>query len=310
MSLAVNVMLTLLLFVSSTAFAYTPNGFELSNLTISQSEILPGGPGRDGIPAILEPKFVDGTQAHFMQDTDVVLGIEFSGMTKAYPIKILNWHEIVNDEIEGEQFMISYCPLCGSGMGFLAGFGEQKKTFGVSGLLYNSDVLMYDHQTESLWSQIRGSAVSGPLSGQNLIQYPLKLTRWSQWIEDHPNTKVLSTDTGFLRDYSHDPYAGYSDTPHLYFPISETTPTSYSIKETVLGLKGENRAIAFPFKELRLKGESNFKYEFEGATLSIHWDEENLSAWVTDEQGTLVSSTLLYWFAWHVFHPETEVYQH
>ncbi|OLQ72827.1 hypothetical protein BIT28_06475 [Photobacterium proteolyticum] len=285
------------------------NGFTLDRLTVPVEQILSGGPGKDGIPAILKPNFVSASKAHFLKGHDTVLGLTMNGESRAYPIKILNWHEVVNDSIDGRHFVISYCPLCGSGMAFLAKPGKQTLTFGVSGLLYNSDVLMYDHQTESLWSQIHGKAISGGASGTSLTQYPLKLTRWKQWLEDHPNTKVLSTKTGFYRSYSQDPYAGYSRTPRLYFPVANQAPSTYAVKETVLGYKGNKQNIAFPFSELRKHDQEKFNYQFEGKLLTIHWDSQNQSAWISDSTGQQLSSTMLYWFAWYAFYPDTKVFK-
>ena len=285
------------------------NGFNLSNTSIPAEEILSGGPGKDGIPAILHPKFVLADKANFLSARDPILGITINGKYRAYPIKILNWHEIVNDQIDGKRFIVSYCPLCGSGMAFSSTVNGRALTFGVSGLLYNSDVLMYDHQTESLWSQIKGSAVSGQSNGQQLTQYPLTLTRWGKWRQMHPNTLVLSTKTGYQRDYQYDPYAGYSRTPRLYFPVANQAPSIYSSKETVMGYKGRNGVIAFPFTELKKNRKSTFSRTFEQQTLTVHWDAQNQSAHLTNSQGEELPSTLLYWFAWYAFYPNTEVYK-
>ncbi|MCW8328846.1 DUF3179 domain-containing protein [Photobacterium sp. SDRW27] len=285
------------------------NGFNLDRLTIPIEQVLSGGPGRDGIPAIIKPRFVDGKDADFLKKNDVVLGLTMDGKSKAYPIKILNWHEIVNDSISNRKYVVSYCPLCGSGMAFLTQSGGESLTFGVSGLLYNSDVLMYDHQTESLWSQIRGEAISGTAAGRKLTQYPLTLTRWKQWYSEHPDTLVLSTRTGFYRNYSQDPYAGYSRSPRLFFPVANKAPSSYATKETVLGYKGDQGTIAFPLSELRKHDQGEFNYLFEGQQLSIHWDRENQSAWITDSSGKQLASTMLYWFAWYAFYPDTKVFK-
>ena len=136
----------------------TINGFDVGNASIPVDEILPGGPPRDGIPAIDNPVFMDAQKATFLSEDDRVIGIARHGITRAYPIAILNWHEIVNDRIGQESIVVTYCPLCGTGMVFAAG---SALSFGVSGLLYNSDVLMYDRQTDSLWSQLKMEAVSG-----------------------------------------------------------------------------------------------------------------------------------------------------
>ncbi|MGR5142250.1 DUF3179 domain-containing protein [Photobacterium sp. DNB23_23_1] len=284
------------------------NGFNLSNSSVPTEEIMSGGPGKDGIPAILRPHFVSAKQARFMSSKDPILGIEINGKYRAYPIKILNWHEVVNDQIDEKRFIVSYCPLCGSGMAFSATLNGQHLTFGVSGLLYNSDVLLYDHQTDSLWSQIKGMAVSGQSVGKHLTQYPLTLTRWGKWQQLHPGTDVLSTNTGYQRDYQRDPYAGYSRSPRLYFPVANQAPSIYGSKETVMGYKGKNGVIAFPFAELKKQGKAKFTYRFKEQMLTIHWDVHNLSAHITDSQGQNLPSTLLYWFAWYAFYPETEVF--
>lgn len=285
------------------------NGFNLDRLTVPAEQILSGGPGKDGIPAILNPRFVEGNKANFMKSHDVILGLTMDGHSRAYPIKILNWHEIVNDKIDDRKFIVTYCPLCGSGMAFLARVDNRTLTFGVSGLLYNSDVLLYDHQSESLWSQIRGQAISGKAAGQTLTQYPLTLTRWQQWLSDHPQTLVLSERTGYYRNYSQDPYAGYSRSPRLFFPVANKAPSIYPTKETVLGYKGKKKQIAFPLSELRKNAEETFSYEFEGEMLNIHWDQQNQSATMTDQNGELHNTTMLYWFAWYAFYPETEVFK-
>ena len=127
------------------------NGFSVTNALIPVDEIRSGGPPRDGIPAIDRPRFVTADAAGFLQASDRVLGITRNGVSKAYPVAILNWHEIVNDRIANEPIVITFCPLCGTGIAYLATTGDQVLDFGVSGLLYNSDMLLYDRQTESLW---------------------------------------------------------------------------------------------------------------------------------------------------------------
>ena len=184
------------------------NGFDLSDALISATEILPGGPPRDGIPAIDKPKFINAAEVDYLADDDRILGVFRNGVAKAYPIRILNWHEIVNDRLQDEAVAITFCPLCGTGMAFQARVDGQAKLFGVSGLLYKSDVLLYDRETESLWSQISRQAVSGPMKGQRLAMVPTSHTTWADWRERHPDTQVLSLDTGYSRNYNRNPYEG------------------------------------------------------------------------------------------------------
>ena len=135
----------------------------------------------------------------WLEHGDRVLALEANGVAKAYPIRILNWHEVVNDEIGGEPVLVSFCPLCGTGMAFDARLDGRRLIFGVSGLLYNSDVLMYDLETESLWTQIGSRALTGPRQGKKLRQIPLLHTTWERWREEHPDGLVLSRETGHDR---------------------------------------------------------------------------------------------------------------
>ena len=149
--------------------ASSKNGFDVGNSSIPVAEILSGGPPRDGIPSIDDPHFITSDRADFLDPEDRVIGVSRNGEARAYPIAIMNWHEIVNDRIGDESIVVTYCPLCGTGMVFLAPPGLE---FGVSGLLYNSDVLLYDRQSESLWSQIMMQAVSGERLGEKLNLLP------------------------------------------------------------------------------------------------------------------------------------------
>ena len=142
------------------------NGFALDNSLIPPSEIHSGGPPRDGIPSIDKPKFITTTQATFMRAKDRVVSVEIGKETRAYPLRILVWHEIVNDHIGNMDIVVTYCPLCGTAMVFNRNNTGKTRTFGVSGLLYNSDMLMYDRETKSLWSQLMMQAISGPATGE------------------------------------------------------------------------------------------------------------------------------------------------
>ena len=187
------------------------NGFDLNGSLVPMQEVLAGGPPRDGIPAIDRPNFLSGNKANELNSRDRVLGVSRNGVSKAYPIAILNWHEIVNDQFGSEAIVVSFCPLCGSGVAFTATARGRTLHFGVSGLLYNSDVLLYDRETESLWSQLQGQAITGPLKGAPLKQIAMAHTSWGDWLKRHPDTLLLSRNTGFKRDYERDPYAGYID---------------------------------------------------------------------------------------------------
>ncbi|MFB3078248.1 MAG: DUF3179 domain-containing (seleno)protein, partial [Lysobacterales bacterium] len=166
-----------LVFMPSILNATTDNGFDLTNSEIDTRKIEHGGPPKDGIPALDSPRFTSPQDATFLREDDWVIGLEIEGDARAYPVKILNYHEIVNDRIGNLAVLISYCPLCRTAMAFDSSNQGMPLSFGVSGLLYNSDVLMYDRQTDSLWSQIMGRAISGPLKGTALNTIPIRHTR-------------------------------------------------------------------------------------------------------------------------------------
>lgn len=286
------------------------NGFELSDALVPTSEIKHGGPARDGIPAINQPRFIDASKANFLNNTDRVLGISLNGETKAYPIRILNYHEIVNDHFGDTAVLVSYCPLCGTGMAFQANkdspFYKKNFDFGVSGLLYNSDVLLYDRQTESLWSQIRKQAITGPLKGQRLQQIPMEHTSWRDWRSRYPQTKVLSQNTGYQRDYNRSPYDGYADSPQIMFGVSATS-RRFHPKEWVIGVEINGVTKAYPFSTLP-SGKNELVDQVGGKEIRLVFDAANRSGRIYAAD-TLLPSTMSFWFAWYAFHPDTLIYQ-
>ncbi len=284
------------------------NGFDLSGGLLPENEIHQGGPPRDGIPSLDEPKFITAAADNFLKPGDRVLGIVYKGETRAYPISILNWHEIVNDRIQGDPVAITYCPLCGTGLAYRGEVDGKATHFGVSGLLYNSDVLLYDRETESLWSQILSKAVTGPMKGQLLKDLPVWHTSWKAWVKKHPNTTVLSIDTGFNRDYSRSPYAGYGDSKQVYFPVSAKNH-AYHPKERVLGVTIGDQFKAYPFIELARLKTSQLTDKFAGNQLTIDFDFENRDGTVTDQNGKVLSAINGFWFAWYAFHPDTEIFK-
>lgn len=285
------------------------NGFVITDPLIPASEIFAGGPPKDGIPAIVTPKFVSAEKSQFLENNAKILGIVIDGVAKAYPIKILNWHEIVNDKIKNKSFVVSYCPLCGTGLIFETIVAGENLTFGVSGLLYNSDVLFYDHQSESLWSQLLTKAISGKFKGSKLKLLASEHTTWERWKNLYPNSLVLSTETGFNRDYTKNPYAGYDKSRTLYFKVSNQAPEIYHPKELVLGLEVNGKYKAYSFVELKKNNKHKFNDLFEGQNFVINWDEKHQTATITNSKGELVPTVQSFWFAWFAFHPETGLYQ-
>lgn len=299
------VLLTTL--ATSWSQAQVLNGFDLSEALVPASEIMSGGPPRDGIPALTDPRF-DAAADAGLDETDRVLGIYRHGIAKAYPLSIMTWHEIVNDWFGDEPIVITYCPLCFTGMAFVAALDGRRHHFGVSGLLYNSDVLMYDRETESLWSQIRRQAISGPHRGRRLEQVAMLNTTWADWRARYPDTAVLSRDTGHRRNYGRNPYAGYEASPQVMFPV-RFRAQGYHPKERVLGVTLEGVTRAYPFRELA-RGAAPFTDRLGERDIVVHYDAAHASAEVRTPEGQALPSTIAYWFAWYAFHPDTEVYRH
>ncbi|HUG25497.1 DUF3179 domain-containing protein [Piscinibacter sp.] len=283
------------------------NGFDVANASVPLNAIQRGGPPKDGIPAIDRPKFLPASQAG-LGDGERILGLALEGVARAYPVRILNWHEVVNDRVGDRAVTVTYCPLCGTGMAFDARLPAGPASFGVSGLLYNSDVLLYDRATQSLWSQMLETAISGPLKGTRLKSVALTHTSWADWRRRHPDTQVLSTDTGFERDYSRDPYAGYDRVQRLMFDVQHRDDR-FPLKEWVLGIQVNGVQKAYPFSVLvrTVDASGELTDVVAGRRFLIRYDRTHGTAEAFDAQGRAWPGTMAFWFAWVAFHPRTEV---
>jgi hypothetical protein len=307
--LRITVLLTALVSLVIYKTLWADGGFDTSNAIIPVEAIESGGPPRDGIPSIDDPVFITPDEAGFLQDDDRVLGIALSGSARAYPIRILNWHEIVNDRIEDQSIVVSFCPLCGTGMVFSAEVDGTVLEFGVSGLLYNSDMLLYDRATYSLWSQIMSQAVAGKLVGTRLTSLPVTHTSWFAWRDQHPETMVLSTDTGYRRDYNHQPYGGYETSRSVMFKPENWPPPDYHPKEWVAGIEIDGQYRAYPFTELERNGADSFNDVFNDKQIVVSWDADNRSVAVTGPDGNPLPVVQGFWFAWYAFHPDTSLFK-
>ena len=219
----------------------------------------------------------------------------------------MDYHEIVNDEFNGEPVSVTYCPLCGSGLTFSAKVNGQKRSFGVSGLLYNSDVLLYDRETESLWSQIMMKAISGESSGQELVYIQTRQLTWKSWKAVYPETQVLSQETGFTRDYTKSPYQGYEQTSNLMFPVAKESK-KLGRKEKVIGVKINNHYRAYSIKKLKKAKGKAIEDIVQGQIMTIEYDAATGTARVFNQLGHEIPTVSMYWFAWYAFHPETSLY--
>jgi len=178
---------------------------------IPLDRIRSGGPPPDGIPPIDEPDFQNAAAVTWLTGVEPVIVLEINGDARAYPIQILTWHEIVNDAVGGVPVTVAYCPLCNSALAYDRRVGERILDFGTSGELFNSSLVMYDRQTESLWTHFDGNAVVGALTGQKLDTFSIQTTSWQNFRDAHPDGLVMSRVTGFSRDYGRNPYMGYDN---------------------------------------------------------------------------------------------------
>lgn len=223
---------------------------EQPHWSIPLEQVYDGGVGKDGIHAISNPEFAPIEEISYIKDNDLVIGVRFGDIVRAYPHKILNWHEIVNDIIGEHYISVNYSPLTGSGFVWNRDIDGHVTTFGVSGLLYNSNLILYDRLTDSNWSQILGECVSGVLIGTPAQTFPSVETTWSTWKAMFPESQVLTTETGYPNDYQEYPYINlrgedYRINEYLIFPISCDDPRLMR-KQRVLGIISNEEAKVYP----------------------------------------------------------------
>tara|TARA_R110002073_G_scaffold35970_17_gene104937 strand:+ start:3821 stop:4822 length:1002 start_codon:yes stop_codon:yes gene_type:complete len=280
-------------------------GFDLSQATIPVREIQSGGPPKDGIPALSNPKLVSAAEASYLGPSDRVVGVVSGRESRAYPLAILNYHEIINDRIGELPIAVTYCPLCDSAVVFDRRTPLGEREFGVSGLLYNSNVLMYDRSNaESLWSQIKGEGVSGPGARKKLTVLPMELTTWAAWQTRHPNTTVISSETGHRRNYRTSPYAGYFQQPNLMFPakpISNALP----LKERMVGVWDDTAALAIPVSAFAGKS-TQIEKSLGSKKFTVAFDANDQTIRVVEADAGLQWMNT-FWFAWYAFRPGTEI---
>ncbi len=274
---------------------------------VHPNKLLSGGPPKDGIPSIDKPKFISAKEAgKFVRDEELILGINLNDDKRAYPFQILVWHEIVNDVVAGKPVAITYCPLCGTGIAYERIINNESVEFGISGLLYNSDLIMYDRKTDTLWDQISGRAIVGELTGMRLKQVPIDTVTWADWKKLHPDTKVLSRETGFIRSYGRSPYGDYDISRSIYFPV-ENEDLSLHPKEVIFGVELNGKFKAY--KEEDLKKLGKIEDNFNEVNLIVERSSEGIVTIKNKDANEQIIPVRSFWFAWFAFHPETEVYK-
>lgn len=279
----------------ATEQATSPSTAELDFIA---RNLVSGGVPKDGIPAIDKPIYISREEADtILDDGDIIFGIDYKGTVKAFPQNILYWHEIVNEEVQGEKISLTYCPLTGSVIGY------KGNNLGVSGALYNSNLVIYDRKTDSIWPQMLGVAVTGERKGEQLEHFPVFVTTWGKWKVKYPNTLVLSQDIGSRRDYSKNPYPGYDNILRVWFPVAAEN-NRFPSKKWVTGIEHHGEFLAVPKEEFKRIGEK--KYILGGEEIIIRYDLalDIIQAFAGEKQ---LKAFDTYWFAWYAYHPDTKV---
>lgn len=275
-----------------------------SQIAVPLDEVLQGCPRRDCIPAIDSPRFLPAAKASLVDDDDLVMALVRGTTARAYPVFILNFHEVVNDSIDGEPIAITYCPLCGSGLAFRRVLDGKPVQLGVSGLLHNSDLILYDRATQSLWQQITGRAIAGPRRGKTLEAVPVTMTTWGEWRRAHPRTEVLSTDTGHRKDYRQKtPYGDYDSSERLMFPAAKSGGLQLHPKQVVHGVRLGNGSAAVTERALRADPDIRMR----AGDTGLRWTRRPDGSVEVRRDGSdapLVAHRM-FWFAWYSFHPDT-----
>ncbi|MCU0308574.1 MAG: DUF3179 domain-containing protein [Thermoleophilia bacterium] len=294
---------------------------DFGRASVPLAEITSGGPPKDGIPAIDAPRFVGAGEAGFLTDREPVLVVELGGRARAYPIRILIWHEIVNDELAGTPLAVTYCPLCNTALVFDRRAAGRTLDFGTTGNLRNSDLVMYDRQTETWWQQFGGEAIVGALTGTRLDRVPSRILSAAEFRARHPGGQVLSQDTGHDRPYGQSPYRGY-DAPGspTIFGTANADDRRLDPKERVVFIEAGDESVAVPFSVLRER--RSVGVTLAGRRLTVRWrpgvssalDAGQIgggrdvgAALVTDAAGRPVAFEEPFWFAVGAFRPDVRI---
>ncbi len=256
------------------------NADEFPDPLIDPAEIISGGPPPDGIPPIEEPVFVPVTDAlGLLDDLEPVVAIEINGDARAYPVQVMIWHEIVNDTVGDVPVSVTYCPLCNSAVSYRREIRGVETTFGTSGSLFASALVMYDRATESLWTHFDGRAVVGLLAGEELEIVPSPLMAWSEFRDAYPTGQVLDpTMTGFVRDYGRNPYFGYDDVGTDPFLFRGDVDARAAAKQRVVGVELDGESVAFALEAINGLGAAATNTTIGSTDVVIMWKSGQATA--------------------------------
>jgi hypothetical protein len=294
---------------------------DFSKRSVEWHEVLSGGPPKDGIPSIDRPKFAPARDDKQLSDTEPVIGMEINGDARAYPLRILTWHEIANDVVGGVPVAVTYCPLCNAAIVFERRLGGQTLEFGTTGKLRNSDLVMYDRQTESWWQQFTGEAIVGQMTGQSLKLVPARLESFALFKERHPQGQVLVPENPTFRDYGRNPYAGY-DTSARPFLYSGELPKGMNPMARVVVIRSSGDPAAVTLELLRVQrrlalGDVTLTWRegqnsaLDSSSIRSGRDVGNVIAQRRQSSGLAedIPYDVTFAFVFHAFHPKIEIVQ-
>lgn len=290
---------------------------DFARRAVPLEEFRGGGPPKDGIPAITAPRFAPAAETSYLKDREPVLELVVKGEARAYPLQIMVWHEIVDDVVAGVPVAVTFCPLCNTAIVFDRRVGGKTLTFGTTGKLRESDLVMYDRETESWWQQFGGKALVGDYTGTELEQLPAQIVSWREFRTAHAEALVLTRETGYERDYGANPYEGYDDvaSPPI-FATSGDDDGRLPPKERVVFIEAGGDAVVVPYSALAAKGV--IRVEAGGRRFEVRWrggvasalDAEQIArgrdvgAATVLESGRPVVFAEPFWFAVAAFRPD------
>jgi hypothetical protein len=280
--------------------------------SIPLDELIGGGPSKDGIPSIDNPKFVKSSESDkWLDDSEPGIALSKGNTNRFYPYQILVWNEIVNDTVEGERVLVSYCPLCLSGVVFDPLVNGERVEFGTSGKLWHSNLVMYDRKTDSLWPQVLGEAVVGEMTGTKLKILPSDQVRYGDWKKKFPEGEILSRDTGTFRSYGTNPYGDYFAVTNLSLSLTNPTDTRLPNDALILGIVVNGKAKAYSIDSV--KKNKVVQDVFEGKNFTLRYDEELDVTQIFEKFPNGAEERFnpfsAFWFSWASAHPDTEVYK-
>lgn len=295
-------------------------GFDLSTCLVPRDQIIAAGLAKDGLPALTDPAVLTVAQADaltrdmrerhqgkFLVENDRVIGVVRAGQARAYPLRILNWHEVVNDTLAGEPLLVTYNPLCDSAVVFERRAADRVLEFGVSGLLLNSNLLLYDRQPdprqESLWSQLQFRAITGPAAAtaQTLRLLPAVVVHWADWRAAYPNTTVLAPDPARMQNYKAS-YAPYFGADQLRFPVQPLPPADgRPLKAPLIAVRTTGAWHVFALADLVAQaGEQRvWNTLIDGTAVRFECRADPLAVWPHADRDAPLESVNAFWFAWY-----------